>query len=399
MRYSIYITLAVIITAIGGMITYGWFNNWIIIAYQPYRSIARHPEPVTTQKVRIHYVTHCHTQTDEEDRTIIASLHEHERAYHITQQWLATLDESHTLEHVPHVQSVVPSPTGHILYISFDTSPFNTHDSAYAKWRIIESLLTSLRDNDIQAQSFHFLVHHQPIADDHLDFTRPWPREGFPSTTDISTHTSSDAHDTNKKHITIMLDPAGDAQSPGRIIGTCFERGITLQWCQQMKRRIEQHHDDVSVALTRCPGERIEPLQSAAFTNRLGADLCISVHVYPVTYARPHSFVYYFLYHPETDFWHTSHSHLSLVRCEQAHIPYIHRSYELAHTLAYHLDAHLNPHMDVACVTGLPFKPLLGMHTPAIGLEIGVYQEDDWFRYLDAWTSSIEKLIAICKKQ
>ena len=39
---------------------------------------------------------------------------------------------------------------------------------------------------------------------------------------------------------TLMLDPAGDAQYPGRIIDDSFERGITLQCVEELQRVIRQ---------------------------------------------------------------------------------------------------------------------------------------------------------------
>jgi hypothetical protein len=44
---------------------------------------------------------------------------------------------------------------------------------------LIEGLLKTLRENDIKIQRIHFLLHHQPLVDYHLDFSHPWPLEGF----------------------------------------------------------------------------------------------------------------------------------------------------------------------------------------------------------------------------
>src|SRR5579872_1728748 len=68
---------------------------------------------------------------------------------------------------------------------------------------------------------------------------------------------------------TIMLDPAGDAQYPGRIIDDCFERGITLQLAEQLSTVIAQRFPSIRVVITRQPGETRQPLQHANFANRL----------------------------------------------------------------------------------------------------------------------------------
>ena len=70
-----------------------------------------------------------------------------------------------------------------------------------------------------------------------------------------------------------MLDPAGDAQYPGRIIDDSFERGITLQCVEELQRAITRQFPHVRVVLTRFPGETCQPLQNAHFANRLDVDL------------------------------------------------------------------------------------------------------------------------------
>ena len=392
MRYDT-IIIAALCASIAGIVTYAWFNNWLIIAYQPCRTHTMEQSSIDMQPITIYYALPYHRDYSTEERTIITPEQEHERAFRIIQQWLAVLDESYILDRPCTVQSVSPSPTGHILYISFDRIPCNEHDAAYAKWRIIESALQSLYYNGITTQSIHFLVHHQPIEDYHLDFTRPWPLHGFQDSLEQPQQLEHNLP--HKKKLTLMLDPAGDAQSPGRIIDTCFERGLTLQCCQQLKQRIEQKMSNIRVVLTRFPGERLDPLQNAAFTNRLGADLCISIHLYPSKHIQPYNFIYYFLYHPETDFWMNTHSQLQLLGYDQAHVPYVHQSRYIAHMITQSLQEQLSSHLAIGPIIGIPFRPLIGMHVPAIAIEAGLREEHDWQAYLDYWANSICKILQI----
>lgn len=93
---------------------------------------------------------------------------------------------------------------------------------------------------------------------------------------------------------TLMLDPAGDAQYPGRIIEDCFERGITLQFVEQLQVIITERFPSVRVVLTRFPGETRQPLQNANFANRLDVDLYISIHCYPESKPKSQLYLYYF---------------------------------------------------------------------------------------------------------
>ena len=70
------------------------------------------------------------------------------------------------------------------------------------------------------------------------------------------------------KPFSIMLDPAGDAQTTGRIIDDNYERGVTLQLCEDIKKQLEaEQPKNTRIVLTRFPGETIDPLQNANFAN------------------------------------------------------------------------------------------------------------------------------------
>ncbi len=93
--------------------------------------------------------------------------------------WLAFLDEEKTNNKKISLQSVAIGPSGQEAYISFDRNPFEKKNIAFDKWLWIESLLKTLRKNKITLKSIQLLVHHQPLIDYHIDFSKPWPLEGF----------------------------------------------------------------------------------------------------------------------------------------------------------------------------------------------------------------------------
>lgn len=93
--------------------------------------------------------------------------------------WLTILDEEEITSERITLQSVVMTASGNDAYISFDRSPFDKESSTHDKLMLTESLLKTLRDNGIQAQNIYLLVHHKPLYDYHLDFSHPWPLQGF----------------------------------------------------------------------------------------------------------------------------------------------------------------------------------------------------------------------------
>jgi hypothetical protein len=80
------------------------------------------------------------------------------------------------------LQSAMLSPAQHELYISFTRNPLEKEKSIQEKWLFIEGLLKTIRENGLMLQAIHFLVQHQPLNDPHLDFSKPWPLQGFLTT-------------------------------------------------------------------------------------------------------------------------------------------------------------------------------------------------------------------------
>jgi len=65
------------------------------------------------------------------------------------------------------------------LFLSFNKDLFNAQAATHAKLMVIHALLKTLHENKIPVQSVRFLVHHQILTDDHLNFSIPWPIMGY----------------------------------------------------------------------------------------------------------------------------------------------------------------------------------------------------------------------------
>jgi hypothetical protein len=67
----------------------------------------------------------------------------------------------------------------HIAYVSFEQTPFSPEQSTKSRWLFVESLLRTIKDNLPQITSVMLLVHDKPLLDRCLDFSKPWPIQGF----------------------------------------------------------------------------------------------------------------------------------------------------------------------------------------------------------------------------
>lgn len=93
-------------------------------------------------------------------------------------QWLTIMHEEKIIKKKVVLESVAESASFE-LFLSFDRSLINKESSTHEKLMVIESLLKTIRDNEPLIKNVRIMVQHQPLADYHLDFTNPWPIQGF----------------------------------------------------------------------------------------------------------------------------------------------------------------------------------------------------------------------------
>jgi N-acetylmuramoyl-L-alanine amidase len=191
---------------------------------------------------------------------------------------------------------------------------------------------------------------------------------------------------------TIMLDPAGDAQYPGRIIDDCFERGITLQLVEQLSASIIQRFPAIRVVLTRQPGETRQPLQNANFANRLNADLYISIHCYPESKPKSQLYLYTFSHN---DPFASKPSPYAMCSYDKAYLYSMQTTKKWSDLIAQTLrDGQYASMMIFHGVYALPFAPLIGIKKPAIAFEIGLKQKDSWKQFIEPIIASLTPIFA-----
>jgi len=194
-----------------------------------------------------------------------------------------------------------------------------------------------------------------------------------------------------QKPFTIMLDPAGDAQHAGRLIDDSLERGITLQFAEKLKQELEKRYDGIRVVLTRFAGETLQHLQNANFANRLDVDFYLSIHFYKEKEIKPQMFLYTFSYN---DDFITRKSDLFFCPYDQAHLINKNTTKIWADRIKnVFLQDEYKKLFDLQGLFRLPFKPLIAVKAPAIGIELGLRQKDEWANYVDSFVYGIGEII------
>lgn len=192
---------------------------------------------------------------------------------------------------------------------------------------------------------------------------------------------------------TIMIDPAGDAKHTGRLIVDTLERGISLQCAEQLKSKLTGLYKNIRVILTRVPGETIQPLQNASFANRLDVDLYLSLYFYHEPQTPAHVTLYHYVENPITDFWHKPNP-LSFYPVHQAHLLSITKTQKWGSIfLEIFGNKECSKFFKPCGFFGIPFTPLLGIKSPALAIEIGLKNKQDWQLIIDPLIIAIERIM------
>ena len=176
-----YLTTAglIFISFLFGIILYGYQKEWII--FIPPYATAIHESESKDQKLQHKTVSiffFKHNQWHAEEINSIWSCDAAQNVKTITNNWLTLLEDEKIIDKDIQVVSSIISPSKE-LFLSFNKDPFIKQDSTYTKFMVIEGLLKTIRTNKIPVQSVRFLIHHQQLIDDHINFSISWPLTGY----------------------------------------------------------------------------------------------------------------------------------------------------------------------------------------------------------------------------
>lgn len=180
-----------------------------------------------------------------------------------------------------------------------------------------------------------------------------------------------------------MIDPAGETS--GRLIEDCFERGITIVFGQALKEALERELTDVRVVLTRTHAEILEPLQNAAFANRLNVDYYVRFQFYHEQQGPSQVYCYHVIYDPATDYWVKSYNPVAWYDYTQAYLFALPTTKKSGKLVVEQLKEQAKRcQYEVNDCIGLPCKPLLGINAQTtLLLEIGLKNKNDWQRFIE----------------
>lgn len=191
---KLYYLLIVFLFLIFGATFFAIQNDYIIFRFPKKNITIELNNNLSTKKtIKIFYWNN--TKWINENVDILISGKLDEDISKIINAWLNLLDEERIIEKIS-LQTALISDFSNELFLSFDRNIINEEHSTYQKLMLIESLLKTLRNNVIsitptnidntqelektgKISKINFLVHHKTMQDPHLDFSNPWPIEGY----------------------------------------------------------------------------------------------------------------------------------------------------------------------------------------------------------------------------
>ena len=164
-----------------GIIFHAYQKEWIILLL-PHQTtdspVQNQSEEITYTPKKIVLFFFKHEKWHTENNSVIWSSNVTENVKMLTNNWLTLLEDEKIIDTDTQVTSAIITENKE-LFLSFNKDLFDKQDATLTKLMIIESLLKTLRENKIPAQSVRFLVHHQTMTDDHLNFSISWPIIGY----------------------------------------------------------------------------------------------------------------------------------------------------------------------------------------------------------------------------
>ena len=161
---------------IAGILFCALYNQWIIIQLPSFSPRSTQSSAINRKKIVLHYFHNDKWKTETQEH--LWSENTPKNISQLVNAFLTLLNEEKIIGKKTTLQSVLLSKSG-TAYLSFDHNIFSKEDTIFKKWMILEGLLNTIRTNTISIQNVQFLVQHQQLNDPHLDFSMPWPIEGF----------------------------------------------------------------------------------------------------------------------------------------------------------------------------------------------------------------------------
>lgn len=175
MKTKSYAILSGIIFIVG-VLFFAFYHEYLIINLKKPIKTQLTAAPTAQQKVMMHF---WKEKWKFDEIQLLLNQNPCHDAQLILANWIELALDEHILTKKITVQPAMITQDNQHLYISFDLNPFGKESATFEKWMIIEGILKTIHGALPSIKRVTFLLDHQPLTDAQLDFSNPWPIEGF----------------------------------------------------------------------------------------------------------------------------------------------------------------------------------------------------------------------------
>lgn len=165
------------LTALVGILLFAYQKEIIILNINS--PLSTHDLAKTSRKKNVSFFYWLNDEWHTEQIQLIFSDTIPTNMQQLVQRWLQLIHEEKIVRKKVQLQTATLNFDQHELLLSFDRFPWNKEHSTYEKWMVIETVLKTIKLAEPSIKRVRFLIDQQPPLDTHLDFTNPWPINGF----------------------------------------------------------------------------------------------------------------------------------------------------------------------------------------------------------------------------
>jgi hypothetical protein len=171
------IALISILVVVAGIIFFAYQESWVLLIFSSKKTTEQ--IQIDSKPTEVTLFFWKHDKWNSEKNSYIQSSDPANNIQTIAHLYFRLLDDEEIIHNDTTVNSVVIHKNNQIAFVSCNQSPFHAQDSTRKKIMIIQGFLKTCKENNMCIPYIQFLINHQPLQDDHLDFTIPWPLSGY----------------------------------------------------------------------------------------------------------------------------------------------------------------------------------------------------------------------------
>lgn len=171
---------ASLVAAVLGLLLYAWSSHWIVINF-PTNQIADKPtlaaQSVLQKTIQLHFFKDFSWR--HEKITVALPAQPATQLQLILNKLCFLLEEEKIISSSVQIESIAYTADESELLLSCTKNPFADCTNIYEKMMLLETFLKTIQSNTKSLVLVRFLLFHEPLADDHINFDVAFPSTGY----------------------------------------------------------------------------------------------------------------------------------------------------------------------------------------------------------------------------